>query len=1130
MAINATQRTDLIKATVALFNAAPGSVYLSNFVPFAGNVKGLIEVLVQDPAFTSIYPTYQTSGEFAGKFIDTLVGSAAVDATKLANAKAWYAARLDAGETRAAIAYEIFNDLNNTPTNDATWGAVAQQFQNKAVVAEYYSVEKAGNATGLETLQSVVSSVTSSTDVSTPAAMDAVLAGSGAGTNVGQTFLLTTAQDTFVGTAQNDTFTANAAVVINPTNGSQSLTDTLQLVDSLSGGAGVDTLKFVSASGTVTLPTLSSVEVIAAESLAGLTINTSSVSDLTNLNVTKAAGAVAATAAATTDVSVAMKAAGAAVGVVGGNNVTVKLTDVAANTNAVTIGTGTAPKGDVVVEMTGIKTTAATDATLSNVSVTGGKTISVTQKATSDASAAAADKTGATITQGNITVTGNADTTTVTVKQDATVAETLATDKTGGVTETASVKFGALKNGDVLAVAGLTLTAAANMTAAEVAAAFANLVNNAAFAAPASILAGDTQSGAAAGKGTYTQVGTAWTSGAASGDTVVFTTANAGVGDLTPVLTNTSGNSVAPVVTTTQGKAHDAGASGGVLGVTAGAVSVTDANATIKTITVDGVGTGSTTTTTSVLETLNVSNQAAAATFVVADSAATLALNLEKVGTAAGDAVLTITNAPVTLNVKSTDNNYVNLTAALTEALTVTGTGTLKADATDLAALKTVKVSETAGLSLNAGVANTVTSVDTTGTTGAVTVTIEGARATYTGGAGVDTVALATDTALTKAIDLGAGDDTLSFAALNVTGSTAALKGGDGTDTLSMAVATAAALDAAPVSFYTGFERLTLNNAGAGGETIDLANLGFTTYVTTSGSGGTLTLDKLANNGTVVLTAAPTTGVTVKVADAATGTADVLNVVLSSAGNLAAGLLTAAEVETVNISTVDTEAAPQTKNVDSLTLTADKATSVNLTGAADLTLTLTGSTKVTSIDGSAMTGNLTVTSLNTTAATTIKGGSGADVLTAAVGNTADVLIGGAGNDVLVSNAGLTTLTGGEGADVFHIATASLNVNSYATITDFAAGDLLQIAGIDSFASAKVTLGATAVFQDYANAAINALGANDAGWFQYGGDTYVVADIGNTTAFVNGTDLIVKIAGLVDLTNASYNASYDTIAL
>lgn len=889
----------------------------------------------------------------------------------------------------------------------------------------------------------------------------------------------------------------------------------------------------------MTLPTISNVEIIEAQSLAGLTIDTSTVAGVTNLNVTKvgAAGVVAATAGATTDVSVAIKAAGADVGVDGGKNVTVKLTDVAANTNTVTVGGTTVAKGDVVVEMTGAKTVAATDATLSGVNVTGGKTITVTQKATSDASAAAADRTGATIIQGDIAVVGNADTTVVTVKQDATVGETQATYKTGGVTETASVKFGILKSGDVLEVAGLTLTAKADMTAAEVASAFANLAKNADFAVPADIRAGDTQSGGSAAKGTYTLIGSGWTSAAASGDTVVFTstTANSDLGgDLTPVLTNTSGTSVPPVVTTTQGKGHDAGASGGVLGVTAGNVTVNDASGTIKTITIDGVGAVSSTTATSVLETLNLSNAAAAAAMTVADSAATLALNLEKIGTAAGDAVLTITAAPVTLNVKSTGNNYVNLTAALTETLNVTGTGVLKADATDLDALKTVKVSETAGLSLNAAVADTVTSVDTTGTTGAVTVTIDGTLATYAGGAGKDTVTLATGTALTKAISLGAGDDTVVFGSA-VTGSTAALDGGDGTDTLSMNGARADALDAAPVTFYTNFERLLINDNAA--VTVDLANLGFTNYVTTSGSSGTLTLNNLASNGTVVLTAAATTSVTVGIKDAATGTADVLNAVLSSSGNLTAGVLTAANVETINISTVDTQAAPQTKNVDTLTLTADKATTVNLSGAADLTLTLTGSTKVTSIDGSTMTGGLTVTSLNTTAATTIKGGSGNDVLTAATGTTADVLVGGAGNDTLVANAGLTTLTGGDGNDVFRIATPSLDVNSYATITDFAAGDLLQIAGAASFASAKVTLGDTAVFQDYANAAMNALvqavpGTDVAvGWFQFGGNTYVVADAGaESTTFVNGQDLVVKLTGLVDLTNASFNNTYDTIAL
>lgn len=105
-----------------------------------------------------------------------------------------------------------------------------------------------------------------------------------------------------------------------------------------------------------------------------------------------------------------------------------------------------------------------------------------------------------------------------------------------------------------------------------------------------------------------------------------------------------------------------------------------------------------------------------------------------------GDAVLTFTAAPTTLNITSTGKNYVNLTAAATTTLNVSGTGTLRASATDLAGLTTVVVSESAGVSLNAGVADTVTSVNTSATTGATTVTIEGGRATYTGGAGVDTV------------------------------------------------------------------------------------------------------------------------------------------------------------------------------------------------------------------------------------------------------------------------------------------------------------------------------------------------------------------------------------------------------
>jgi S-layer protein len=65
--------------------------------------------------------------------------------------------------------------------------------------------------------------------------------------------------------------------------------------------------------------------------------------------------------------------------------------------------------------------------------------------------------------------------------------------------------------------------------------------------------------------------------------------------------------------------------------------------------------------------------------------------------------------------------------------------------------------------------------------------------------------------------------------------------------------------------------------------------------------------------------------------------------------------------------------------------------------------------------------------------------------------------------------------------------------------------------------------------------VNAVGPNDLAWFQFAGNTYVVMDsVGgagiDSTIFVNGEDLIVKLTGLIDLSLASFNDTFDTIAL
>jgi len=371
-----------------------------------------------------------------------------------------------------------------------------------------------------------------------------------------------------------------------------------------------------------------------------------------------------------------MKAVDKAVSVFGGQNVTVALTDITGtgNANDVNIGSGNAPKGDVVVNLTGAKYTGAAvtfgSGTSGNIEITGGKTVSVTQVASSDTSFAATStgNSGSGVTQADVKVTASADTTTINVKQDVATAKNAAAT-TGGVTETATVKFGSLKAGNTLILdvdgtgagdAGIKLTAVEDMTAAEVAQAFANLAANSSRLNASGNLdtTGDTQGSIAYTKATYSvdssnsgSGSSLWSSAAASGDTVVFTaaTANTNVTDIAFTASG-SGSNATVITSKTDGKAHDATFTGGVMGAIAGKVEVVGA-AALKTVTIDGYGSGSNTSGTTAMETLNLSKGNGTDIFTVGNSAATLALNLQSV-TGSG---VTISSgaATATLNVKS---------------------------------------------------------------------------------------------------------------------------------------------------------------------------------------------------------------------------------------------------------------------------------------------------------------------------------------------------------------------------------------------------------------------------------------------------------------------------------------------
>lgn len=712
----------------------------------------------------------------------------------------------------------------------------------------------------------------------------------------GQTFMLTKAQDMIPGLNGSNGNTSNSGddTIIGSVDSTNAELNTLSNLDLINGGTGIDTLKVSTNNATaVPLAAVSNVEIIEIQgaNAGGTVVNTSAVNGVTNLNVTKTAGLVSATAGATTDVKVDLAQGTATsnasltadvladIAVNGGKDVTVNVTGVkqvldtadnaATELNAITVGGTTAAAGTVTVTSTGAKTAANADAILSSIAVKGGTSVSVTQKATSDAAAAATDTKGTTITQGDVTVTGDASTTTVTVKQDASADERLAATAVAAKASTQELTFGAMTKDQTVSVdfgdGKLIFTANKALTAAEAASAFANLA------------AGAKQGNASAALGIYTDVvdaGSAggvtngWTSGAVT--TVSDTAAKVTFTSATAAAAITDGTGTKPItVGAYSGNAVAAGAAKtGVLGVANGKVSVVDSNGAIKTITVDGYANSSTTTTT-VLETLNLSNSAlqyegtangqvqnagTAASFTVADTAATLALNLEKVGYSGyydGDAAVTtqtaavtLSDAPTTLNVKSTGNNYVALTDSKDQitTLSVSGTGLFDASTNDLKSLKTIKVTETAGLKLNAAVSNTVESVDTTGTTGTVTVAIKGAQATYTGGAGVDNVTVDdANVAIAKAIDLGAGNDTLTLTGGTILTPTVDLKGGDGVDTLVLAADQAAdnalTASAAFAGKIDGFEKLSVGAVAAGSDiTVNLANIDNISNVISAGT------------------------------------------------------------------------------------------------------------------------------------------------------------------------------------------------------------------------------------------------------------------------------------------------------
>lgn len=457
--------------------------------------------------------------------------------------------------------------------------------------------------------------------------------------------------------------------------------------------------------------------------------------------------------------------------------------------------------------------------------------------------------------------------------------------------------------------------------------------------------------------------------------------------------------------------------------------------------------------------------------------------------------------------------------------------------------LTTLNVSGDAEVSIGTLTAANVETITSTNTGGVTIGNALGNDVTFTGAAGDDSVILGANT---NATEMGAGDDTVTLTTPNL-GAGGSVNGGEGNDTL-VANVNGSAYSADPA--VTGFE--TLRVAGTAAEGSHNAN-GFTALeVGTNKTASAITFTSVAAGTGLTVLSAPTDLTTVTMANA-TGEEDSFDLTFASEGAIdySTGGVSIADVETINITSTDTETGDDAvAHTNALNLTADSAESIVVTGNAGLNLTGSTYTNVTSFNASGIQGEaddaaalgVTFVSGNTTvgAEVAITGGAGEDSLTGSA-SANDTINGGAGDDKLVYTGGADSFTGGAGEDTFDVNELGTKTD-FLTVQDAGQGDLIDFAGVvngvATLNTTKVTLGAAATFDQYLDAAVDAQDATTNSavrYFEFDSNTYVVVDnqdaatTGDTAGFTAGEDMVVQLAGSVDLSDATINAGVVEIA-
>jgi len=356
-----------------------------------------------------------------------------------------------------------------------------------------------------------------------------------------------------------------------------------------------------------------------------------------------------------------------------------------------------------------------------------------------------------------------------------------------------------------------------------------------------------------------------------------------------------------------------------------------------------------------------------------------------------------------------------------------------------------------------------------------------------------------------------AGDDTITAGAGTLTAGDV-IDGGAGVDTLNVTIT-----GTAPAQSATSLKNVEIINITASPNpgTVDMTGVTGVTAINNSSSanGATVTVSNVGNVVNSTITNSQTATTVNYTTAAVAGTADASTVTLS-------GVSAGSSYVTAGVETITLVSGGSAANVLG-TLGTTGITRLNISGDNALTITnAVGGATIATVDASAATGNVVLTTGNGPAATgvtvtgptaatagiTVTTGTGKDTVTLGAGN--NTVVTGAGADTINSGAGVNTITPGAGNDAINLNAAGTDTIRYA---EAGAANADTVSGFSSNDVIAINLGAAATAT--ANASANAT----FGTLQTGGTSPVLSNVGGT-----GTGTAISFAAILPTANATTN--------